>query len=107
MSTNPSNDADVRRPRSLGDVTRELATIFARRADEGADDDRFVADNIALLKTSGLVEAGVPAELGGGGADTDQLAAMLRTARLSLRLDGARLLHALPPSRPFSLAMDS
>ena len=79
MSTSPSNDADVGRPRSLGDVTRELATIFARRADEGPDDDRFVADNIALLKTSGLVEAGVPAELGGGGADTDQLAAMLRT----------------------------
>jgi alkylation response protein AidB-like acyl-CoA dehydrogenase len=38
-----------------------------------------VADNVALLKASGLVEAGVPRELGGGGADPDELAAMLRT----------------------------
>ena len=79
MSTSPGNDADATRPRRVGDVTHELAAIFARRADESPDDDRFVADNIALLKTSGLVEAGVPAELGGGGADTDELAGMLRT----------------------------
>ena len=38
-----------------------------------------MADNFATLKSSGLVEAGVPAELGGGGADVDELAAMLRT----------------------------
>jgi alkylation response protein AidB-like acyl-CoA dehydrogenase len=30
------------------------------------------------LKASGLVEAGVPVELGGGGAGVDELAAMLR-----------------------------
>ncbi len=34
--------------------------------------------NIAELKAAGLVEAGVPKELGGGGADIDELAAMLR-----------------------------
>ena len=33
------------------------------------DNDSFVAENYAALKTSGLVEAGVPAELGGGGAN--------------------------------------
>ena len=60
-------------------VARELAAIFGRRADESPDEDRFVADNFALLKASGLVEAGVPAELGGGGADVDELAAVLRT----------------------------
>ena len=46
---------------------------------EATDEDKFVADNFALLKASGLVEAGVPRELGGGGADIDELAAMLRT----------------------------
>jgi alkylation response protein AidB-like acyl-CoA dehydrogenase len=61
------------------DVARELGPIFARRASETTDEDRFVADNFALLKSAGLVEAGVPAELGGGGADVDELAAMLRT----------------------------
>ena len=53
--------------------------MFAQRANAATDEDAFVADNFALLKTSGLVEAGVPAELGGGGADVDELAAMLRT----------------------------
>jgi alkylation response protein AidB-like acyl-CoA dehydrogenase len=61
------------------DVARELGPIFSRRASEATDEDRFVADNFAQLKSAGLVEAGVPAELGGGGADIDELAAMLRT----------------------------
>ena len=61
------------------EVAHELAAIFGQRADESADEDRFVADNFALLKASGLVEAGVPVELGGGGADVDELANMLRT----------------------------
>ena len=67
---------DSKRP---SEIARELGPIFARRASEAADEDRFVADNFATLKASGLVEAGVPAELGGGGADVDELAAMLRT----------------------------
>jgi alkylation response protein AidB-like acyl-CoA dehydrogenase len=66
-------------PRTAADVARELGPIFARRASEAADEDTFVADNFALLKSSGLVEAGVPKELGGGGASIDELALMLRT----------------------------
>jgi alkylation response protein AidB-like acyl-CoA dehydrogenase len=66
-------------PASAVSIARELGPLFARRAAETADEDRFVADNFATLKSSGLVEAGVPAELGGGGADVDELAAMLRT----------------------------
>jgi alkylation response protein AidB-like acyl-CoA dehydrogenase len=66
-------------PRSAVEIARELGPVFARRASEAADEDRFVVDNFAMLKTAGLVEAGVPAELGGGGADVDELAAMLRT----------------------------
>ena len=73
------NDGDARPRRGTMEVARELAAIFGQRADESPDEDRFVADNFALLKASGLVEAGVPAELGGGGADVDELAAMLRT----------------------------
>lgn len=65
--------------RTANDIARELGPVFARRADERTDEDQFVADNFASLKEAGLVEAGVPVELGGGGADVDELAAMLRT----------------------------
>jgi alkylation response protein AidB-like acyl-CoA dehydrogenase len=64
--------------RSASELARDLGIIFEQRAME-ADEDKFVADNFALLKASGLFEAGVPAELGGGGANIDELAAMLRT----------------------------
>ncbi|HMQ91815.1 MAG TPA: acyl-CoA dehydrogenase family protein [Amaricoccus sp.] len=47
----------------------------AAAADEG---DRFVAENYARLRAAGLVEAGVPVELGGGGAEVAELAEMLR-----------------------------
>jgi indole-3-acetate monooxygenase len=60
------------------DLARELGPIFAKRT-AAADEDQYVAENIKQLKASGLVEAGVPAELGGGGASIDELAAMLRT----------------------------
>ena len=59
--------------RSVSDIARDLGLIFEQRAME-ADEDKFVGDNFALLKASGLFEAGVPAELGGGGADIDELA---------------------------------
>lgn len=59
-------------------IARELGSQVAARAAQ-CDDDRFAAENFALLKQAGLVEAGVPVELGGGGADVDQLAAMIRT----------------------------
>ena len=65
--------------RTIIDVTRELGPIIAQRASEATDEDQFVAENFALLKASGLMEAGVPAELGGGGADVDELAAVLQT----------------------------
>jgi alkylation response protein AidB-like acyl-CoA dehydrogenase len=61
------------------EIARELGPIFARRADETTDEDRFVEEDFADLKTAGLLEAGVPVELGGGGADVDELAEMLRT----------------------------
>jgi alkylation response protein AidB-like acyl-CoA dehydrogenase len=65
--------------RSVAELARDLGIIFEQRAMETTDEDKFVADNFALLKAAGLIEAGVPAELGGGGAGIDELAAMLRT----------------------------
>jgi alkylation response protein AidB-like acyl-CoA dehydrogenase len=70
---------DTPTPFDAVQIAREVGAIFAARAKEAKDEDAFVADNFELLKTSGLVEAGVPAELGGGGCSIDELAAVLRT----------------------------
>nr|WP_028032695.1 acyl-CoA dehydrogenase family protein [Chelativorans sp. J32] len=59
-------------------IVRELLPTLAERAEHFDETDRFVAENYALLKEAGLVEAGVPTELGGGGADVAELAEMLR-----------------------------
>ncbi len=64
--------------RRASEIARELGATLARRAEATNDEDCYVGDNINLLKSSGLIEAGVPRELGGGGADVDELAAMLR-----------------------------
>jgi alkylation response protein AidB-like acyl-CoA dehydrogenase len=57
-------------------IAERLGQRFAQTADP--DEDRFVADNLTALKEAGLAEAGVPLELGGGGASIDKLAEMLR-----------------------------
>ena len=59
-------------------VARQLGQDFARRAGDVDETDTFVAENYEALKAAGLMEAGVPKELGGGGHDVDELAAMLR-----------------------------
>jgi len=60
-------------------VARELGERFAGRAAAIDADDRFVDENYAELKASGLVAAGVPAELGGGGASHAELCEVVRT----------------------------
>src|SRR5437868_15404146 len=64
------------KPTDIAQVAERLGRQFAATGDQ--DEDRFVADNFKALKEAGLVEAGVPAELGGGGATIDELAEMLR-----------------------------
>ena len=59
-------------------VARQLGPAFAQRAAELDETDAFVGEHYDALKAAGLVEAGVPKELGGGGHDVDALAAMLR-----------------------------
>ncbi|HET6621019.1 MAG TPA: acyl-CoA dehydrogenase family protein [Dongiaceae bacterium] len=70
------------KPKSTSDdlvaIARQLGQEFAQRAAEMDETDTFVAENYEALKAAGLVEAGVPQELGGGGHDVDSLAAMLR-----------------------------
>ncbi len=59
-------------------IARSLTEQFAARARQADDNDAFVTDNYETLRSAGLVEAGVPAELGGLGAQVGALAAMLR-----------------------------
>lgn len=72
---------DVERPRAGFDIlaaAEAAAPHLARRAEAADAGDRFVAENYALLRDAGLVEAGVPAALGGGGAGVADLAQALR-----------------------------
>ena len=58
--------------------TSALADEFARDASTIDQDERFVAEHYPRLKEAGLIAAGVPAELGGGGAEIGELCEMLR-----------------------------
>jgi alkylation response protein AidB-like acyl-CoA dehydrogenase len=60
------------------EIARELAPTLDAMAGAADAEDRFVNEQYAMLKQAGLVEAGVPQELGGGGADIGELAEMLR-----------------------------
>jgi alkylation response protein AidB-like acyl-CoA dehydrogenase len=59
-------------------LAESLGKQFAARDVEADESDLFVADNIARLKSVGLIAAGVPIELGGGGASFTDLCAVLR-----------------------------
>jgi alkylation response protein AidB-like acyl-CoA dehydrogenase len=60
-----------------GLMTR-LGRDFAERCAAHDEDDSFVAENYAILREHGAFAAGVPAELGGGGASHADLCAMIR-----------------------------
>jgi alkylation response protein AidB-like acyl-CoA dehydrogenase len=59
-------------------IVREMGPAFAARAAEHDAADAFVGDNYRALKDRGVFAAGVPAELGGGGASHADLCAMIR-----------------------------
>jgi alkylation response protein AidB-like acyl-CoA dehydrogenase len=59
-------------------LAESLGKQFAAKEAEADEQDLFVANNIAQLKSSGLAAAGVPIELGGGGASFTDLCAVLR-----------------------------
>ncbi len=56
----------------------EVGRKFAQTAGTSDETDSFVAENYAVLKEAGLIDAGVPAELGGGGANYAELCSVLR-----------------------------
>jgi alkylation response protein AidB-like acyl-CoA dehydrogenase len=60
------------------EIVRELGPTFGERAGEHDANDTFVADNYPALKERGVFRAGVPAELGGGGASLGELCGMIR-----------------------------
>ena len=74
----PPAEESRQAPPSVVDTANRLAPRLAEPAGEVDQSDRFVVENYALLKEAGLVEAGVPKELGGGGAEIPELAEMLR-----------------------------
>ncbi len=57
----------------------ELISRFGARAPELEHSDEFVTANYDELRSSGLLAAAVPAELGGKGMEVPELAEMLRT----------------------------
>lgn len=63
---------------ALNEKAKTLAKSFAERAADHDSNDKFIAANYADLKSAGLISAGVPVELGGGGAEVRALCDMLR-----------------------------
>ena len=59
-------------------IVRQLGPSFASRAAAHDADDSFVADNYADLRAHRFFSAGVPAELGGGGASHAEISDVLR-----------------------------
>jgi alkylation response protein AidB-like acyl-CoA dehydrogenase len=60
-------------------LMHEFGPRFADRASACDANDAFVGDNFAELKACGVLAAGVPRELGGGGASYAELCRLLRT----------------------------
>ncbi|MBF9033891.1 acyl-CoA dehydrogenase [Rhodobacterales bacterium HKCCE2091] len=63
---------------TLADIADAVASEIAGRAAGHDEDGSFVEENYPLLKEAGLTVAGVPTDLGGGGADVAALCDMLR-----------------------------
>ena len=59
------------------EILAPLAAGFAARTDAADESDAYVAENFAELRQSGLLAAGVPADLGGMGLGIDELCALL------------------------------
>jgi len=59
------------------EIIAPLSAHFAARAEAADEGDAYVAENMAELRQSGLLAAGVPAELGGMGLKVDALCELL------------------------------
>lgn len=63
---------------NLKAVLAELGPVFAVRAAEHDAEDRYVRENMEDLKARGVLAAGVPESLGGGGASLREISDFLR-----------------------------
>lgn len=59
-------------------LAQQVGPRFAEQAAQHDEDDTFVAENYKVLKEHRFFSAGVPSELGGGGASVRDLSTMLR-----------------------------
>ncbi|WP_425051936.1 acyl-CoA dehydrogenase family protein [Psychromarinibacter sp. S121] len=73
----PAQDATTAR-KDFGAIADRLAAGFAKSAAENDSGDCFVASHYDQLKSEGLITAGVPEALGGGGADVRALCDIIR-----------------------------
>jgi indole-3-acetate monooxygenase len=78
MTILASHPSVAEQRQDLCERAHTLVSALAEGAARADEEDRFVAEHYALLREAGLVEAGVPRELGGGGAEVRELADMLR-----------------------------
>lgn len=63
---------------TVSETAKRLAQGFTALSACHDEDGSFVTENYTALRDAGLVSAGVPAELGGGGAELPELCEMLR-----------------------------
>jgi len=77
-SATPASNV-IQAPQDWVTLAHRLGRRFAERAAGHDDADSFVSDNYAELKEARVLSAGVPAELGGGGASHAELGEMLQT----------------------------
>lgn len=89
------------------ETAHHLSRKLAERAAEVDQNDSFVGENYTLLKEAGLVEAGVPRELGGRGAEISELAEMLRVLARACGFHRTRLFHEHASGRHTCLALAS
>ncbi len=71
--------------RDWTDIARDVGDIIAARAGEHDRDGEFVARNYADLKDSCLFSAGIPAELGRGGASHADVCDIVREHERHIR----------------------
>lgn len=78
MTTNIANLAKREEQRDWIADVRELAVEFGKRAGDYDQSGRFVADNFSDLRSAGFFSAGIPADIGGGGASFAELCGIVR-----------------------------
>ncbi len=78
MTMTAEREATAAAQPDLRAAAEALVPALAAGAARCDAEDSFVAGSFARLREAGLIEAGVPADLGGGGAELRELADMLR-----------------------------